>query len=165
MPLQNPQDVAAHSALTTGIHGLPDGFTPYANELTRQLFIQNPATGDFSLAPAKLNDGDGVDAPGTNCAADTIDQYAEVDFGAAYKIKQWRQYGADTNNGDGAFTIEYYDGTWHEWKAGISTRTTGNWSAWSPETVVIATKIRVVCTAVDTGGSSVIGELQITYIP
>lgn len=137
----------------------------YANELTRKHFIMNEATGTFSILSKNINDGGGVGGVGDYAKANATDQYAEVDFGAIYKIKQWRHYGHTVNVGDGTWKIEYYDGSWHDWVTGIPTRDTAYWSAWSEETAVFASKIRLVCTDVDSSTDSVINELQIAFAP
>lgn len=137
----------------------------YANELTRQHFIENPATGDFAFGSSRINNGDGVDDDGTAGYASAIGQYAEVDFGRTYKIRRWRHYGSTSNNGSGSWKIEYYDGSWHDWVTGIATRATVDWSAWSDETIVSASKIRIVCTGVDTSATkSYLPELQIKFL-
>ncbi|GAI54726.1 unnamed protein product, partial [marine sediment metagenome] len=135
----------------------------YATPLTRQIFIANPATGDFDANSKNINDGDGVDAIEEFARATVIGQYAEVDFGGLYRIKKWRQYGHANNNEDGTWKIEYYLEAWHDWITGIFTRTAATWSTWSEETAVTASKIRLVCTEVDSCAYNFIEELQITF--
>ncbi len=174
-------EVAAHEEKTTGVHGVgasavcskteADGkitthkgdpnahHTPMAPGLTVALFQENVATGTIDT-PAALNDND----TGTCAFADAVAEYGEVDFGKNVTIYQYRQFGKVTNNADGRWKIEYWDGSWHDWVMGIATRTTADWSAWAAGPVVVCSKIRLTCTTVDGGANkSEIMELEISW--
>jgi len=111
--------------------------------------------------PFYLNDNN----TGTGTALEAVNDYTEVDWGIPRRISEWRQYGNITNNGDGRFKIQYWDGSaWVDWETGIATRTTADWSAWSAPAAGAKTteKIRIVCTTVDTGlGGGYIMELEL----
>ena len=126
-------------------------------------FQANAATGTFSTAPERINDN-----ITTNTAiADTIAEYAEVDFGIVVIIKRWRQWGSTVNNGSGEWKLQYYDlesESWQDWVTGIATRPTSDWSSYVTETAKFTTKIRLVCVVVDTNNvRSDIKELEVVY--
>ncbi|GAJ06710.1 unnamed protein product, partial [marine sediment metagenome] len=147
-------------ATATGYDGLDSA--AFITPLTVALFQVNAATGDMDT-PAAIND----DNTGTLAFADTVGKYAEVDFGAAYHIREYRHSGTTDNNGDGKWKIQYWDGdSWEDWQTNISTRNAVTWSSWSAPTLGMrsTTKIRLVCTALDTRPApdkSYIGELEI----
>ena len=125
-------------------------------------FQANAATGTVQT-PANINDND----TGTYILGDAVDEYAEVDFGKVVELTQWRQFGNTNNNGDGSWKIQYYNlstRTWTDWVTGIATRTTADWSTFCVETAIVTDKIRLVCTAVDSGASdSLMMELEVKY--
>lgn len=133
-----------------------------ASEATVALFQTNAGVGDMQF-PSNLNDND----TGSYARANSVDEYDEVDFGRVVRIKRWRQFGNTTNNGDGAWKIQYYDlstYTWADWATGIATRATADWSNLATETEAFTDKIRLVCTAVDSGiSNSLINELEVIY--
>ena len=160
-PLWNPYDVSAalatHDALVSA-HSA--AIAAVAHLLTDAAFQCPLATGTFQHYSERINDGD----VGTYSEAGTIDQYTEVDFGVPYKIKKYRQYGNVNNNGDGSWKIQYWDGAaWQDWETGIVTRVTADFSAFVAPAAGIktTTKIRLVCTAVDTKPGSMINALEI----
>lgn len=135
----------------TGVHVDVGGLTVYA-------WLANPATGTL-ISPERINEN----YPDQLAVADSEGEYAEVDFGGTFNIRQFKHYGSTLNTGDGVWKIEYYDGSWHDWETGIATRTTNDWSGWiTPAAGIKAcSKIRLTCTTRDTSTSSKIGELEI----
>ncbi len=131
-----------------------------APPLLAPLFRTNAATGTFQTNPAAINDNDTA----TTALAGAVDQYAEVNLGRDFLIYQYRQYGNVDNTGNGVWKIQYYDTAWHDWITGIPIRITADWSAWAHGTIVIANKIRLVCTTVDNVGTSRIRELEVAYV-
>jgi hypothetical protein len=150
--------VASHIAASDA-HHTPSG----AIEGTVALFQANAATGTFNGNPERINDN----APDVWGNATAIDQYAEVDFGIVVSLNQFRHYGESTQNGDGAWKIEYYNlvtHAWADWVTGIATRTAESWTSMdSSGGEIITDKIRITCTTVDSGGQSKIGELEVVY--
>ncbi len=128
--------------------------------LTVAGFQQNPGTGTCDN-PGGINDDNFT----TQAGFDVIDEYAQVEFLEVVYIGQFRQYGHDSNNGDGSYRIEYQDqnGTWHTWKAGIPSKDSAAWTAWDNSGGVVAARaIKIVCTAVDSGAAdSIIKELEV----
>lgn len=132
-----------------------------ALEATVMLFQANPATGDFTANPEYINDN-----TTSTANAQAINQYAEVDFQKVVTIKRWRQYGNTNNNGDGVWKIQYYNlsnHAWTDWKTGISTYGTADWTSFSTETEEITDKIRLICTTVDSSAASYCRELEVIY--
>jgi len=127
--------------------------------------LVNPATGTM-LNPSELNDGIFL-GTGNNATADTIGKYAEIAFDNAVRLKRFRQYGHTYNNGDGVWKVQYfniYTAEWIDWITGLSTRTTKTWSDYSTGAVIITSRIRLVCTTVDTFGSGYSSVTEIEVI-
>lgn len=127
-------------------------------------FQTNPATGNISTLDPESNINDNNTA--TTIRGNTVDGYAEVDYGKPVLIKRWRQFGGLSNNGDGIWKLQYFDlitNAWADWVTGIATRTSADWSDYVTETAKITTKVRLVCIAVDTCGFSYLGELEMIY--
>jgi len=154
MTLNNPR-IASEAEILEVI-------SDYSLPSTPAIFQTNPATGTFVANPEKINDAN-VALP---ARADTIAQYAEVDLGGIYQIKQWRQYGESTlQNGDGEWKIQYWNlknQAWTDWVTGIVTRATADWSTLAAGPNVRTNGIRIVCVTVDTGGNkSQLRELEV----
>jgi len=132
-------------------------------ESTVARFQANAATGDFAVSPEHINNNNTA----LDARADTIDQYAEVDFGIVVSIRRYRQYGHAAATGDGVWKIQYYNlatHAWADWATGIALRATADWSDLVTVSEVLTDKIRLVCTTVDTGiVDSAIGELEVIY--
>ncbi len=163
-------DGTANQIIETDGSGTLSWVTPHAvyGRLTTRTFIWNPATGNFSTtSSAYINDGDGVNSTSEYASANGINEYAEVILLCPLQIRQFRQFGAVINNGDGRWKIQYqnlaYD--WVDWVTGIPARDTADWSTWdSSGAEVVAVAIKLICTTVDTGaGDTVIYELQVKY--
>jgi hypothetical protein len=122
-------------------------------------FQANAATGTAN-SPYNINDNN----TSTIAGFSAVNQYAEVDFGKAVKIDQWRQYGYG-HTGTGRWKIQYKaaDGTWTDWVTGIPTRTTANWGPMESETEVTTEAIRLVCTTVDGAGTSWMPEFEVYH--
>ncbi|GAI36631.1 unnamed protein product [marine sediment metagenome] len=175
MPLQNPQDVAAHSALDTGVHGVGAGTVCSETEADVKIaahvttyhpphatlldFQANPATGTM-ISPENVNDT----STALGAQGDGIGEYAEVDFEKWVEINQWRLYGHVNNVEDGEWKIEYYgtDLAWHDWKTGIPTNK-NVWTDMAAETGVVCEKVRLTVTAVDSSAQSKCGELEVYH--
>lgn len=126
-------------------------------------FQANAATGDFYQFPEKLNDNI-ITANFTR--ANAVGQYDEVDFGKAVVIKRWRQHGHTDNDTDGSWKIQYYNlvaESWEDWVTGIACRSLDSWSEFVTETLKLTTKIRLVCTVLNTRGYNGIVELEVIY--
>lgn len=122
------------------------------------------AVGDFdgTQPSSKVNNNDPTNGANTT----SVGTYAEIVLPAAMKITQFRQYGNTSNNGDGAWKIQYkdIDGIWNDWVTGISTRALASWSSWdSSGGEVVAIAIKLIATTVDSSGYSRIGELEVKY--
>jgi hypothetical protein len=128
-------------------------------------FQANPATGTFLKDPQNINNNNTTDY----AEAHNVDEYAEVDFQKPVIIERWRQWGATEMEGDGVWKLQYYDlasESWQDWVTGIATRTLDSWSDYVTETVKMTTKIRLVCTTLDTCGTlnrSYLKELEVIY--
>lgn len=146
-------------ATSTGYEGGTVTVKYYPLELVD--FQANSAIGTMN-APQYINDNN----TGNPSYGDAIGEYAIVDFKQLVKMTQYRQYGDGTQNGDGAFRLDYMDedGVWQEWVATFATRPTGNWSNWVSVGEVIAQKLRLWTLAVDTGVTkSYMRELEVKY--
>ena len=110
-------------------------------------------TGD-APNPTRLNVDDALPVGFQN-----INEYVEFDLLKPYFINYYRIDVDDINHDDnGSFKITFWDGVgWVDWKTGISTISAigggGNFCAWTASTFIIARKMRLVCTAVDTRGA------------
>lgn len=132
-----------------------------ASHLTVALFQGQAATGTMTN-PQRLNDNDVYFL----AIGKAVDEYAEVDFGTVFLIRQYRHHGNFQNKGDGKFKLQYWDGSaWQDWETGIVTYEIGLWTDWiSPAAGVKATpKIRLVNTVLDTSTQNRIAELEIKY--
>lgn len=126
-------------------------------------FQVNPATGTFTNNVVGVNSNNTANA----ARADNVDEYAEVDFGKVVELTQYRHYGEATNNGDGSWKIQYYNlstHAWVDWVTGIATRG-ASWSGFSSPSNIATSKIRLVCTGLDSGApnKSYCGELEVKY--
>lgn len=124
-------------------------------------FQATPATGTFSTTPEDINDN----VTTSWAAANAIGQYAEVDFGKAVVIDQWRIFGHNNQAQNGEWKIEYYglDLAWHDWVTGIATNA-GVWSALVAGAITVCSKIRLTCVAVDSYSSgSQCSELEVYH--
>ncbi len=160
MPISNPADIAAHTAISDAHHTLPS--LPPAGKLTVAHFQIHPATGDFGGSPANLNNNDYVG----EAVATAVSQYAEVYFYALMRMTQFRQYGNTPQNEDGRWKIQYLDatGSWVDWVVNIPTRAAesfGGWDSSGGEVTGIA--IRLICTTKDTTSNSSIKELEVKF--
>lgn len=130
-------------------------------------FQANAATGDFASTPQAINDNN----TGTVAYADTVAQYAEVDYGKVISLNQFRLFGNVSHAGDGDWKVQYYNlatHAWVDWVTGITTRATADWGSWdSSGGEVITNKIRLVATTIDTcdGGAdrNYCGEMEVKY--
>ena len=134
----------------------PDTAAP----LTVSAFKRYPATGTMGDV-AYLND----DVTNNIVVADTVDMYADVNWGVPRRISEYRQFGYTANLGTGRWKIQYWDGSsWVDWVTEIPTRKTADWSSWTAPAAGPKTteKIRLVCTTVDNPPyGSMIAELEI----
>lgn len=100
-------------------------------------------------------------------SANAINEYAEVSFGDLVIIKRWRQFGRDSHNGTGRWKIQYWNvvtDAWVDWVTNIPTRITNDWSDFTTESEVITTKIKLICTTVDSAtGFSLMPELEVIF--
>ncbi|MBA7597927.1 hypothetical protein ES703_04935 [subsurface metagenome] len=130
-------------------------------ELTVADFQVNPATGNF---PYGFMDDVNDNNPASWTKADGINQYAEIDLGAVFLVKQYRTYGEYDSNSDGKWKLQtYYIDTWYDWIVDIPTRD-NSWSSFASGITTLASKIRLVCTGIDSGeNKSQIGELEVKY--
>ena len=140
--------------------GLVDGedMANFIEALTVTLFQANTATGTCTN-PQYLNDGTVM----YKSEFDVIDENAEVDLGRVCLFTQYRYGGSVANTGDGRFKIQvYFDGVWSDWVTNIATLTAEALSAWTANSMALGSKIRVVCTTVDSGvDGTVISELEV----
>ena len=157
--------IAAAVSLAWLYDALATDVVTEAIKATLALFQATPAAGTFGSAPEALNDNN----TGVRAYATAVGQYDEVDFGQLVSIKRWRQYGVSTeNDGSGVWSLQYYDlitEDWVDWVTGIATRALDSWSDFVTETAKLTTKIRLVCTTLDTHatGWSGIAELEVIY--
>lgn len=157
---------AANIKSGVNIFGFVGTVVPGAyTELTVAYFQVYPATGTMPSFPEHVNDNN----TGNLSTGWAIGQYCEINLGGAFKLTQFRHYGAIANNGDGVWKIQYYDiagASWEDWVTGIATRATADWSNWDSSGGEISTnKIRLVITTVDSGagGQSNIAELEVKF--
>ena len=131
------------------------------NPLTVAIFQTNAATGTFAQFVERVNNNL-VDAA---AFADAVGQYAEVDFGSYYHIKQYRQYGQTGHAGTGISKLQYHTSSgWHDWITGIPSLTTLAWSEWIEGDVKKCDKIRLTATTAGTSPNYVtLRELEIKY--
>lgn len=133
--------------------------------LTVAKFQANAATGTFCVSGTseKVNDGN----TSIYGVADATNQYVEVDFGRPMLIKQYRQFGNASNNGDGEWRIDYWDAwkqAWVAWVPSLYTYATAAWYAWADGNAVVETsKIRLVASSLDGSGASWINELAVKF--
>jgi len=121
--------------------------------------FQNIAGTGTATNPDRVND----DNVGLS-AQFTINQYAEVDFGRFVGISQWRIYGHASHNGDGAWSLQYWDGTaFVNWETGIATRVTADWSNLASPAAgrIFTDRIRIVCTTADTAPGNYCPQLEL----
>lgn len=121
----------------------------------------NAATGTMTN-PEYINDNN----TSTIAYADTVDEYAEINFGKVVRIKKWSQCGHVSNDGDGVFKIQYYDDTnesWIDWVTGLNTKNTNGCGDYEALTEVITTKVRIVNTTIDSSGQSRFREIRIVH--
>lgn len=127
--------------------------------LTVPDFQANAATGT-ATNPENANDNDW----NTDVIA-TLNQYIEIDFGKVFAFKQFKHCGDSSNNGDGEWKIQYWDGVgWIDWVTGISTfEFEQTWTSWQSGDAVTAQKIRIVASVQDSVGSNSSGEWEVKY--
>ncbi len=151
----------ADSITIFGVLGTLAGRDSAASEALLAMFQAWVAKGTMNNV-ANVNDNNTV-----TLSQATLNQYADVTFGDLVTIKRWRQFGNIGNAGDGTWKIQYWDvqtDAFVDWVTGIPTRVTADWSGFSTEAEVITTRIRLLCTAADTGsGMSVLGELEVIF--
>ena len=129
--------------------------------LTVAIFQSHAATGT-TPNPQRVNDNSLV----TQDSNDTIGKYQEIDLGNMYLIQQYREYGTASNNGDGRYKLQYWDGAgWVDWETGIAVRAVASWSSWvAPAGGVVGTsKIRIVSTTIDSSLNNFLLEIEIKY--
>ncbi len=115
-------------------------------------------SGDMSV-PSYLIDNNTA----TDTFANAVGKYTELTFKTPVILTGWRQYGNTANAGNGVWKIEYYDGSaWQDWKTGIATRTSNDWSTWDAPGIALVKgkKVRLTCTTRDTNNSH-IKELEL----
>lgn len=128
-------------------------------ELTVADFQVNPATGTCGN-PEHINDNDTVST--TDFTEEG--QYAEIDLGSSFKMKQVRSYGRSLMVGDGRFDILYYDGAWHDWITDVPVNLLDTWSEWEDIGEVTGSKIKILCTVVDAFvAGSLVREYEVKY--
>ncbi len=120
-----------------------------AGPLTVAQWQANAATGT-AATPQSVNDNN----TGTQSNANGVGEYAEIepDAVARFVVKQYRVYGDVSQNGDGTWKLEYWDGSaWQDWETGISTRV-ASWSGWVEPAagVIITSKMRLTAVTLDT---------------
>lgn len=146
-----------------GFTGTLVGLVAVAAEASVAMFQAYAATGTFTNDPDHINDNNTVNL----AMAGAINQYAEVVYGDLVKIKRWRHYGVVDINNDGVWKIQYWNvetDAWTDWVIDIPIRNLASWSNLATEAEVITTRIRLVCTTVDTKYNlSKIGELEVIY--
>jgi len=128
--------------------------------LTLPILRQTPGIGT-ALDPDHINDN--VLANYSLC--DAVGEFCEIALDRPRLLQQFRQYGRGTQTTSGRFKIQYWDGAlWIDWKTDIPTRA-ASWSDWETVRPVLASKIRVVATSMDSwyGPNSNMGELEIKY--
>lgn len=156
-----PSDPADASDIAARFDTVDAYLDVIAHKLTVAELQAITVTGTFE-GPGYVNDG----LAGTFTYADALNEYIEFDFVETVWIKQWRQYGHGYNAGDGEFKIAYWHEptrAWKDWKTGIPT-TNGAWTAWEEVEAVRTTKIRLICTVLDSEWNvSWIGELEVKY--
>ena len=111
--------------------------------------------------PTRVNDT----ATDSASIATSVTKYAEIDYGKWVEIDQWRIFGDNANNEDGAWKLEYYgtDLSWHDWVTGIATNK-AVWSVMASEDEVICSKIRITCTVLDSNDNrSALAELEVYH--
>jgi len=129
--------------------------------LTVTLFQKNAATGTF-MGAAALNDGN----TGMGTSAEMVNEYAEIDFGRPMIIKQYRQFGNVGQAGNGRWKITYWNDwkqDWIDWVPALYVYAVAEWYSWASTDIVETSKIRLVCTVVDGGGTNRINELEMKY--
>ena len=134
-----PADVAAIQTLLNEVF----------HKSTVSDFQANPATGTASN-PSNINDND----VGTSTDFDAVDEYCIIMFTRRMLIKQFRHYGVITHNGDGAFTVQYYDcclRDWVTWIEGVATHDAFEWTTWEEVFGIETTGIKIIATALDSG--------------
>ncbi|GAH29037.1 unnamed protein product, partial [marine sediment metagenome] len=91
----------------------------YSAQLTVAVFQMTPATGDM-VSPERINN---ITTAAEDSTANAENKYAQVLFFAAARMTQFRLYGHDSNNNDGAWKLQYLDEdyNWNDWKTGIVT--------------------------------------------
>lgn len=152
MPLTNPSEskLPAHEI----------DIKAHVPECALANFLETPATGDMTT-PGNVND----DAVGDTAYATVQDQYADIDLGGRFLIDQWRIYGRGGNIEDGRWKLEYQDAqlVWHDWVTEIPTNQ-AVWTAMAPEVEVVARRVKVSMTTLDTrGGGGGLGELEVYH--
>ena len=158
-------------AATTSVDGhMTNVFATKLDGLEKQIVIDGTAT-DFrtNAATGTMTNPQYINDNNTNTAAlaYNIGEYAEIDLKKIRHLNTYRQHGSLANAGNGRWKLQYFNWlthAWVDWVTNIPIRTTFDWSAPVSVTAVITSKIRLVCTTVDTNDArSTIVDLEVYY--
>lgn len=100
-----------------------------------------------------------------NSQSFTLGQNRVVEFDVILKFNKWRQFGQTGNTGDGTYKIQYLnlrDGTWTDWETDINFLSSTSWTPFILKDIITTNKLRVVCTANDSGVTDIV-NIQTIY--
>ena len=140
------------------VSGLVDTEHLPFNNLSVSMFQTNTGTGT-STNPQNINNNN----TSSFTIFDDINEYTEIILPSNCIIYEFRHYGSAIHNGDGKYKIQHYrDGIWVDNTIDILTQLVG-WSSWIKLSELIgSTKIRIICTLLDTKNNmNVIYELEV----
>ncbi|VUT28017.1 MAG: hypothetical protein SYNGOMJ08_00576 [Candidatus Syntrophoarchaeum sp. GoM_oil] len=138
---------------------IPDWF--FTN-LTVTEFQATPATGTCDSSPEHVNDNN----TNTPAGYSAVDQYAEISLPVAKFVNRVRFDNRETHQvGDGSVKLEGYTKSgWVDLHTNEATvaGSLGTFTDWRTFTSTLVTKLRVTCTAVDTGNARTwINEVEV----
>jgi len=146
--------ISDHAGISDAHHTPTPGFFSGAVEHMQR----KPATGTAGT-PQKLND---KDTGATNYVTfNAVDDDAQILLECPVYLSQYRifEHNNANNTGNGQVKLQYLNNVnaWVDWKTGIVIGKTGDWKSWdtSPSRV-LAGGLRVVCTQLDTGATTMV---------